>query len=164
MRKDVKIYIAICDMCQRQNYEAINPPGLLQPLPILEEVFCDLSMDFVEGLPSSNGMNAILVVVDRLSKYGHFITIVHPYTASQIAAVFVKEVFQLHGMPRSIVSDRDPIFISHFWTSFFKLQGSTLCRSSACILNPMVRQKLLIELWSTTFDVLLRTSLHLGVN
>ncbi|XP_024163800.1 uncharacterized protein LOC112170710 [Rosa chinensis] len=80
-------------------------------------------MDFMDGLPPSDGKNAILVVVDRLSKYGHFIPISHPYTATHIAEVFMKEVFRLHGMPKSIFSDRDPVFLSHFWTAFFKLQA-----------------------------------------
>lgn len=88
-------------------------------------------MDFIDGLPNSQGHNAILVVVDRLSKYGHFIPISHPYTAIQIAEIFVKEIFKLHGMPKTIVSDRDPIFLSQFWESFFKLQGTKLCCSSA---------------------------------
>ncbi|PRQ26049.1 putative nucleotidyltransferase, Ribonuclease H [Rosa chinensis] len=131
MRRDVKTFIAACDQCQRQNYESIHPPGLLQPLPIPDEVYVDITMDFVDGLPIFDGYNAITVVVDRFSKYAHFIAITHPYTASHIADIFMKEVFQLHGMPRSIVNDKDPIFISHFWTAFFKLQGTHLCRSSA---------------------------------
>jgi hypothetical protein len=88
-------------------------------------------MNFIDGLLWSQGKNAILVVVDRLSKYGHFIAVAHPYTTVQIADIFMKEVFRLHGMPRSIVSDHDPIFLSRFWEAFFKLQGSLLCRSSA---------------------------------
>lgn len=131
MRRDIKSFVAACDQCQRQNHETINPPGLLQPLPIPEDVWFDVSMDFVDGLPLSLNKNAILVVVDRLSKYSHFIAISHPYTASQIAEVYTKEVFRLHGMPKSIVSDRDPVFLSQFWTAFFKLQGTKLCRSSA---------------------------------
>lgn len=131
MRKDVKRFVAACDQCQRQNYEALKPPGLLQSLPIPEAIWVDISMDFIEGLPPSQGKNAILVVVDRLSKYGHFIAISHPYTATGIADIFLKEIFRLHGMPRSIVSDRDPIFTSHFWETLFKLQGTKLCRSSA---------------------------------
>ncbi|CAL8081519.1 unnamed protein product [Prunus armeniaca] len=88
-------------------------------------------MDFVEGLPSVKGKNAILVIVDRLSNYGHFIPIKHPYTASQVADLFIHEVFKLHGMPQTIVSDKDPTFTSQFWTSFFARQGTKLCHSSA---------------------------------
>lgn len=87
-------------------------------------------MDFIDGLPNSQGKNSILVVVDRLSKYGHFIAITHQYTAAHIADIFTREIFRLHGMPRSIVSDHDRIFLSHFWESFFKLQGTKLCHSS----------------------------------
>lgn len=129
--KDIKTFIANCDQCQRQTYETIHPPGLLEPLPIPENVWFDISLDFIDGLPLSQGKNTILVVVDRLSKYAHFVAVAHPYTATQIAEIFMKEIFRLHGMPRSIVSDRDPIFISHFWEAFFRLQGSKLCRSSA---------------------------------
>lgn len=71
-------------------------------------------MDFIDGLPLPQGKNAILVVVDRLSKYGHVIVVAHLYTTSQIAEVFMREVFRLHGLSRSIVSDREPIFINHF--------------------------------------------------
>lgn len=77
-------------------------------------------MDFVEGLPSSNGYTVILVVVDRLTKYGHFIPIKHLYTSASIAEAFIKEIFHLHGMPKFIVSERDPIFLSNFWKEFFK--------------------------------------------
>lgn len=131
IRKDVKRFVAACDQCQRQNYKTLKPPGLLNPLLIPDAIWVDISMDFVDGLPHSQGKNAIMVVVDHLSKYGHFIAISHPYTAAGIADIFVKEIFRLHGMPRSIVSDRDPIFTSHFWETLFKLQGTKLCRSSA---------------------------------
>ncbi|PRQ33306.1 putative nucleotidyltransferase, Ribonuclease H [Rosa chinensis] len=131
LRRDVKLFVSSCDQCQRQNYESIHPPGLLQPLPIPEETWEDVSMDFVEGLPTSQGYNSIMVVVDRLSKFAHFIPVAHPFTAPQIVDTFMNEVFRLHGMPKRIVSDRDPIFLNQFWTSFFKLQGTNLCHRSA---------------------------------
>ncbi|CAL2247817.1 unnamed protein product [Prunus armeniaca] len=131
LKADVKRFVAACDTCQRNKYESIRPPGLLQPLPIPETIRQDIAMDFVEGLPSSHEKNCILVVVDRLSKYGHFVALKHPYTAAQGAQLFIKEIFRLHGLPRTIVSDRDPTFLSQFWTAFFQSQGTKLCHSSA---------------------------------
>ncbi|PNX84743.1 Ty3/gypsy retrotransposon protein, partial [Trifolium pratense] len=76
---------------RRQKYSATTPDGLLQPLPIPNAIWEDLSLDFITGLPKSKGYDAVLVVVDRLSKYNHFILLKHPYTAKSIAELFVKE-------------------------------------------------------------------------
>jgi hypothetical protein len=77
-------------------------------------------MDFVEGLPKSNGKEVILVVVNRLTKYSHFIPLSHPYTVNSVITAFVDNIFKLHGMPQSIVTDRDRIFTSKFWQQIFK--------------------------------------------
>jgi hypothetical protein len=131
MKNAVQEFVRGCDVCQRQKYLASTPGGLLQPLPIPDRIWEDIAMDFITGLPKSMGFEAILVVVDRLSKYCHFIPLKHPYTARTIAEVFVKEIVRLHGVPLSIVSDRDPIFMSNFWQEMFKLQGTKLKMSSA---------------------------------
>lgn len=109
---------------------ASSPGGLLQPLPTPSSIWEDLSMDFITGLPKSKGFEAIFVVVDCLSKYGYFIPLKHPYLAT-LAEIFTKEVICLHGIPHSIVSDRDPIFVSNFWQELFKLQGTQLKLSTA---------------------------------
>jgi hypothetical protein len=92
-------------------------------------------MDFVEGLPKVAGKSVILTVVDRLSNYAHFIPLGHPYTAESVARVFFGEIVRLHGLPESIVSDRDPVFTSVFWQALFKASGSKLLLSSAFVTN-----------------------------
>ena len=80
-----------------------------------------ISLDFTEGLPKSGGYNAILVVVDKFSKYAHFVPLKHPFTALDIAKIFMHEIYRLHGMPLGIISDRDHIFTSQVWQELFRL-------------------------------------------
>ena len=88
-------------------------------------------MDFIEGLPRFNRKSVILTIVDRFSKYAHFVPLAHPYTSDSVAWVFFDEVVRLHGFPCSIVSDRDPVFTSHFWKEIFHFAGVKLNLSSA---------------------------------
>lgn len=84
MRKKVCNFIVECDICQRNKYVNIAFPGLLQPLPIPNQIWLDISIDFIEGLSKSQGREVIFVVVDRLSKYGHFL-LSHPFTTKDVA-------------------------------------------------------------------------------
>ena len=120
-----------CSTCQQFKYDTSASPGLLQPLPIPERIWTDISMDFLEGLPVAKGKSVILVVVDRLSKYAHFMALSHPYTAAVVAQIFLDNIYRLHGLPNSIVSDRDKIFVSQFWQELFKLMGTQLKLSTS---------------------------------
>jgi hypothetical protein len=93
----------------------------LQPLEVPSTVWSHIAMDFVEGFSRVNGKSVILTVVDRFSKYAHFVPLGHPYTATSVDKVFFEEIIRLHSLPESIVRDRDPVFTSKFWTELFKL-------------------------------------------
>ena len=131
MKNDVKKYVEQCETCQRNKTEALSPAGLLQPLPLPNLILEDWTMDFIEGLPKAGGFDSIMVVVGRLSKMAHFITLKHPFTAKQVAEKFSKEIISKHGIPNSIVTDRDKVFLSHFWKELFTAMGASLKRSTA---------------------------------
>ena len=111
--------------------ETLSLVGLLQPLPVPCQVWDDITLDFIKGLLTSHGKNTILVVVNCLSKFAHFLSLTHPFTTKVIAKRFVKVVIKLHSLPKSIINDRDPIFISKFWQKFFHMSGTKLQLSSA---------------------------------
>lgn len=96
-------------------------------------------MDFIDGLPTSGHANCIMVVVDKLSKFAHFVPLHHPYTAPKVAQAFLDNVFRLHGLPTHIISDRDPVFTSSFWRELFRLAQVTLAMSSAYHPNRTVK-------------------------
>jgi hypothetical protein len=119
MKTAVAEFVQQCATCQAAKHEHCKYPGLLQPLPILAGAWQDISMDFIEGLPLSKGKNTILVVVDHFTKYAHFLPLKHPFSALQVAEVFLDQVAKLYGMSKSIVSDRDRVFTSNFWKTLF---------------------------------------------
>ncbi|GJU29374.1 ty3-gypsy retrotransposon protein [Tanacetum coccineum] len=130
LKKTVKQQIHLCDIRQRNKLDLAAYPGLLQPLQIPTKVWQDISMDFIEALPLSQNKSVILVVVDRLCKYAHFIPLSHPYTASNVAQAFLDNVYKLHRLPSTIVSGRDKVILSLFWQSLFKMLKVQLCMST----------------------------------
>jgi hypothetical protein len=127
MKQDVNNFVK---QCLAKNIQQ-HPAGLLQPLPILEEAWKGVSIDFVKGLPISEKCNVIVVVVvDKLTKYAHFFVVKHPYNAQVNAQLFLDNIVKLHGMPHSIVSASDPIFIGKFWQELFKLYEVKLTMST----------------------------------
>lgn len=130
MKAYVKQFVDCCVTCQQAKPDRSKYPGLLKPLAIPSAARQQISMDFIEGLPRSQGKDCIFVVVDRFTKYNHFLPLAHPFTAG-VAKVFFDNVYKLHGLPDSIVSDRDKIFTSLFWQELFKLTRVSLCMSSS---------------------------------
>nr|KUM45113.1 hypothetical protein ABT39_MTgene4047 [Picea glauca] len=126
MNLNIHTFVAGCVTCQRNKSKTIKTLGTLQPLSIPPTIWIDICMDFIVVLPISSNKSVIMVVVDRLSKYVHFCVLQHPFTTSIVAQILMDRVFILHGMPNSIVSDRDPTFTSNFWEELFKLYRTQL--------------------------------------
>ena len=132
LRGDVEDFLRTCDACQRNKVDTSVPAGLLQPLPIPSRRWESISMDFITDLPKTHkGYDAILVVVDRLSKYAHFIPTITTLTAEELAEVFLDRVFKLHGMPQQVLTDRGSVFTSAFTQELFKHLQTHSLRSTA---------------------------------
>ena len=131
MKKEIALWVNRCLTCQRVKAEHQRPSGLLQPLEIPEWKWEHITMDFVVGLPLTKGKyDAIWVIVDRLTKSAHFIPINERYSMEKLANLYMKEIVSRHGVPVSIVSDRDPRFNSRFWKSFQECLGTKLNMST----------------------------------
>ena len=130
MEREIGEYVAACSVCARNKVSHRPPSGLLQPLPVPHRPWSDISLDFVTGLPSSEGNTTVLTVVDRFSKMVHFIPMPKLPSAKGTAEAVLSHVFRIHGFPRDVVSDRGPQFISQFWKAFCSLLGATVSLSS----------------------------------
>lgn len=131
IRQDVTDFVTNCLPYQQTKYETKKIAGLLCPLPVPQRPWEDLSLDFILGLPLYHGNSVILVVVDRFSKGIHLGMLPAAHTAHVVASLFIEIVGKIYGLPRSLVSDRDPLFLSHFWRELFQLSGTQLRMSSA---------------------------------
>lgn len=132
MQNDIIKYIRSCESCQRNKPSHQLPVGLLQSLSIPESPWTDISMDFIVSLPKSrSGFDAIVVFVCRLTKQIHAVPMHTENTASDVAKLLIREVVRHHGLPRSIVSDRDPRFIAHLWKSLWEILQTKLDMSTS---------------------------------
>lgn len=129
----------------------MKPAGLLQPILLPSRPWEDLALDFIIGLPNSNEATFIMIVVNRFSKGAHFGSLPSHFTAHMAAQLFIDLVCKHHGFPQSLISDRDPVFVSKFWQELFKLCGTKLRMSTSChpqsddqleVLNRVVEQYL----------------------
>jgi len=132
MHKDVDRICGQCIEC-RSVKSRLLPHGLYTLLPTPQRPWVDISMDFILGLPrTKRGRDSIFVVVDRFSKMAHFIPCHKCDDAPNVAFLFVEHVVKLHGIPQTIVSDRDPKFLSHFWKELWGRLGTKLLFSTSC--------------------------------
>jgi hypothetical protein len=132
LHTDTQHYVANCPACQRNKPLNTKPGGLLQPLPTPMEVWESVSLDLITQLPTTkSGHDAIVVFVDRLSKMTHFAATHTSASAEDLAQLFVSTVFKQHGLPKGLVSDRDPRFTSKFWREGTRLLGTQLYMSTA---------------------------------
>ncbi|RVW49285.1 Transposon Ty3-I Gag-Pol polyprotein [Vitis vinifera] len=132
MKRDIAQFVAQCLVCQQVKAEHQRLAGSLQPLAIPEWKWEHITMDFVIGLPRTlRGNNAIWVIVDWLTKSAHFLPMKVNFSLDRLASLYVKEIVRMHGVPVSIVSDRDPRFTSRFWHSLQKALGTKLSFSTA---------------------------------
>ncbi|KAJ9530115.1 hypothetical protein QJQ45_023360 [Haematococcus lacustris] len=132
MAASVHDYVRTCLACQRNKSNTQRPIGLLQSLPVPQHRWEHVSLDLITQLPNTTaGHDAIAVFVDKLTKMIHAVPTTTTVTASTLARLFFDNVFRLHGLPKVIVSDRDPRFTSTFWQELFKLTGTHLNMSTA---------------------------------
>jgi hypothetical protein len=127
MKREIVEYVARCMECQKVKVEHRHPARLLQPLPIPEWKWEVVTMDFITGLPRTSKLHdSIMVVVDKLTKYAHFMPLKTTHKAVDVVDILIKEVARLHEIPKTIVSDRDPKFTLNLWKGLFKGFGTNL--------------------------------------
>ncbi len=130
MARDIRLFVLACSVCAVSKSSNPPPAGLLQPLLVPSRPWFHISLDFVSGLPPSQGNTVVLTVVDRFSEATHFIPLPKLPSARETAVAVIDHVFRIHGLPMDVVSNRGPQFVSKFWREFCKLLGATVSLSS----------------------------------
>ena len=119
MKKHVGDFVRQCLTCQWVKVKHQRPAELLQPLEVVEWKWEHVTMDFVTHLPRTlRGHDVVWVIVDRFTKSAHFLAMQMTFTLEEFCRLYIQEIVRLHGVPISIVSDRDPKFTAHFWKTF----------------------------------------------
>ncbi|WVZ69122.1 hypothetical protein U9M48_017960, partial [Paspalum notatum var. saurae] len=132
MKREIAKYVSECDVCKRVKADHLKPGGMLQPLNIPAWKWEDIHMDFVVGLPrTQKGYDSIWVIIDRFTKSAHFLPVKTAYRANTYAELYIAKIVSLHGVPRTITSDRGSVFVSRFWEQLQKSLGTKLIHSSA---------------------------------
>ena len=127
MKRTIAEYVSQCDTCQKVKVEHQHPAGLLKSLEIPEWKWEDICMGFITGLPLAvKKKDAIWVIVDSLTKSAHFIATNQKYSANKLAELYIERIVTLHGVPKTITSDRGSVFVSSFWKSLHTALGTTL--------------------------------------
>ena len=131
MKRHVGDFVRRCLTCQQVKAEHQKPAGLLHPLEVAEWKWEHVTMDFVTHLPRTQQKHdAVWVIVDRLTKSAHFLVVRMTFALERFCRLYIREIVRLHGVPVSIVSDKDPRFTVHFWKSFQKAMGTRLTMST----------------------------------
>ena len=132
MKRHVGDFVRRCLTYQQVKVEHQMPAGLLQPLEVAEWKWEHATMDFVTHLPQTpQGYDAVWVIVDMFMKSAHFLAMWMTFTLERLCRLYIREIVRLHGVPVSIVSDRDSRFTAHFWKNFQKAMGTRLTLSTA---------------------------------
>ncbi|MCO5607289.1 hypothetical protein L7F22_061482 [Adiantum nelumboides] len=132
LKKDVEEFVRSCLVCQKVKFDRHKAQGLLQPLPIPTCPWESIAMDFIFDLPrTQSGHDGIWTIIDRFSKQAHFVLVKKTVKPDHLARLFVAQIFRLHGMPETIVSDRDPRFTSLIWKAIWENIGTWLQFSSS---------------------------------
>ena len=152
MSRIIKTFVNTCDICQKAKPRRHAPVGLLRPIPIPTRPFEVVTMDFIPELPESNGFDNILVIVDKLTKYGIFIPCSTKITEEGTAKLFFKHIVAQYGLPQQVITDRDSRWRNDFWGEICRLMGTK--RSLTTAYHPQADGQ--TEVLNQTLEIALR--------